>query len=151
MRAALLASSLFFLSCVSQAAEAHILKVLPTFLDERGRKAISPSLYERDAYQADLRRHPERVTGLRFDVNWKARGIDPTRLKLRIEMRTADRPAEGGPLRIEAPVSGRGTRRRWSSVTLGGDSYRRSGVVLAWRAVLLDGEQVVAEQRSFLW
>ena len=33
---------------------------------------MSPSLYERDAYQARLRAHPEHRYGMRFDVQWRA-------------------------------------------------------------------------------
>ncbi len=37
------------------AAPAKVIKVLPHFLDQKGRHALSPSLYDRDAYQAHLR------------------------------------------------------------------------------------------------
>src|SRR5262245_7382197 len=67
------------------AAPARIIKVLPQFLDLEGRHALSPSLYDRDAYQAELRAHPEKVSGLRFAVQWNT-GMDST-LKLRIELR----------------------------------------------------------------
>ena len=48
--------------------------MLPHYLDKEGRHTLSPSLYERDAYQAILRQNPEKRGGMRFDVQWKARG-----------------------------------------------------------------------------
>ena len=39
-------------------AEAKISKVLPHWLDKKGRHTLSPSLFERDAYQAQLPRQP---------------------------------------------------------------------------------------------
>src|SRR5579862_8696818 len=73
------------------AAPAKILKVLPQYLDLEGHHALSPSLYERDAYQAFLRHHPEQQSALRFDVNWKARHLNGERLLLRIDVRTSER------------------------------------------------------------
>jgi len=34
---------------------------------------------------------------------------------------------------------------------MAGETYQNSGEVLAWKAVLYDGEQEIAEQKSFLW
>src|SRR6266478_5778960 len=70
-----------------QAASHKVIKVLPQFLDREGRHAISPSLFDRDAYQEHLRRHPEERSGIRFAIQWKAR--DSAQLKLRVEMRGA--------------------------------------------------------------
>src|SRR5262245_37907196 len=152
MRAILLGLVLLALNVTgSQAGEAHILKVLPQFLDERGRSSISPSLYERDAYQAALRRDPARITGLRFKVQWKSPGFDPKRLTLRVELRTVNSAPERAPLRIEAPLGPKRWRRGWTFADLAGDDFRVAGEVIAWRAVLVEGDREVAEQRSFLW
>ena len=64
------------LAPVSQSfgATGRVIKVLPHFLDLQGRAALSPSLYDRDAYQAVLRDHPEKRSGLRFDMQWKTKG-----------------------------------------------------------------------------
>src|ERR1051326_1208519 len=72
-----------------QAGSAKILKVLPQYLDEEGRHALSPSLYERDAYQYFLRKNPSKRGGLRFDVNWKAKGSKSETLILRLELRSS--------------------------------------------------------------
>ena len=58
------------LCCLAMAASAaaelsgKVVKVLPHYLDLEGRHTLSPSLYERDAYQAVLRQHPERRSGI---------------------------------------------------------------------------------------
>ena len=41
-----------------EAAAGRVIKVLPLFLDLKGHDALSPSLYDRDAYQVYLRQHP---------------------------------------------------------------------------------------------
>ena len=53
-----------------QAATGRVLKVLPFFLDKKELHTLSPSLYERDAYQAQLRKHPELRTGLLYRVEY---------------------------------------------------------------------------------
>ena len=43
-------------------AVAKVIKALPQFLDQQGQSALSPSLFDRDAYQACLRKHPSERT-----------------------------------------------------------------------------------------
>src|SRR6266567_3807500 len=59
----------------TEAASGRIIKVLPHLLDRGGRHTLSPSLYERDAYQAFLRKNPGQCSGLRFDIQWKANRV----------------------------------------------------------------------------
>ena len=132
----------------AHAATTRIAKVLPHFMDQQGRIALNPSLYERDAYQAQLRAKPDERSGLRFDVQWKSR--DATRLKLRVELR-GNRGRYGTTALVEEPVKFRGLFSTWSRVTLTGDAYKKFGELSAWRATLWDGEKLVAEQTSFLW
>src|SRR5579872_4478797 len=66
--------------------EGHILKVLPQLLDKEGRNSKTPSLYDRDAYQAYLRLHPAEISALRFAVQWKAKAPDTEPLRLRVEI-----------------------------------------------------------------
>jgi len=40
----------------------RIIKTLPLLLDTKGQAAISPSLFDRDAYQAYLREHTNEVS-----------------------------------------------------------------------------------------
>jgi hypothetical protein len=130
------------------AAPAKIIKVLPHLLDEQGRHTLSPSLYERDAYQAYLRKNPAKCSGLRFDIQWKAKQKNPTDPKLRIEFRGGK---EAKPFVLEQTVKRRSGASRWSSLTLSGDDFKRTGDLVAWRATLWSGEQLLAEQKSFLW
>jgi hypothetical protein len=138
---ALLASS-------ANAATAKLVKVLPHFLDQQGRIALNPSLYERDAYQFHLRTHPEERSGLRFDVQWRSR--DARRLRLRVELR-GNRGRDGTTAVIEDEVKYRGLFTSWSRVSLTGEAYKKFGELSAWRATLWDGDQEIAEQKSFLW
>src|SRR4051812_3027148 len=85
-------------------AEGKVIKVLPEFLDLQGRHALAPSLYDRDAYQAHLRKHPGEVSGMRYAVNWKAKTATAA-LKLRVELRgtsSGDLPRE---TRIETSLT----------------------------------------------
>jgi hypothetical protein len=138
-----------FLAAAAQAADGHVYKVLPQFLDEKGRQSLSPSLYDRDAYQAYLRRNPAKRTALQFAVQWKGPKTD--HLKLRVELRGV---APGDVLNhttLELPVHQRYWFSHWESLTLAGDAYKNFGDVTAWRATLWDGDQLLDEQKSFLW
>ena len=134
------------------AASGRIIKVLPEFLDLQGRTALSPSLYERDAYQAILRQHPERRSGLRFFVQWKTKGSVWAPLTLRLELRGA---AEGNlpkELILDERLVNKGKwLTRWSGITLSSQEYKHLGAVTAWRASLWEGQKLLAQQQSFLW
>ena len=58
----------------ARAATGRVIKVLPEFLDLKGRSSLSPSLYERDAYQASLRQHTNQISTVQFQIQWKAAG-----------------------------------------------------------------------------
>lgn len=135
--------------------EARIIKVLPCLLDAEGRASLHPSLYERDAYQALLRRESGRVGGLRFDILWRAsRVVGAPSLVLKLEMRGSSRDPgskAGDVVEVVRPVPASYAGRSWSQVVLGPDEFRRVGEVSAWKATLLRGEEVVASSQSFLW
>jgi len=132
----------------AQAASPKVIKVLPQLLDRDGRHAISPSLFDRDAYQTHLRRHPEERSGLRFAIQWKA--PKSTEYKLRVELRGA-RGKEPTTALLEQAVEARSGFSRWSSLKMTGEDYKNFGELAAWRVTLWSGAQEVAEQRSFLW
>ncbi len=134
---------------VLQAAAARIFKVLPHYLDAAGRHTLSPSLYERDAYQAQLRANPARRSALRFDIHWKApAGKDFT---LRLEARGGRASAEPRQITLETTVRRKGWFGKWNALTLEGQAYQDFGELISWRATLWDGGQLMAEQTSFLW
>ncbi|TAK99089.1 MAG: hypothetical protein EPO07_11175 [Verrucomicrobia bacterium] len=132
------------------AATGRVVKVLPLFLDQQGRHALSPSLFDRDAYQAQLRKNPEQRTAMRFDVLWRVRGEASGKLKLRLELRGMAHGNLPQEKTLETEVSATGLNR-WSSIKLGGDDYKNFGEVTAWRVTLWDGDQQLGEQKSFLW
>lgn len=145
---------LLLLTCgASRPGGGRVVKVLPHLLDEQGRHSLSPSLYERDAYQAELRKNPGRVSGVRYDIRWRGpiRAKAPLALRLRVELRTALRPFHE-PWILETTVHERlKGGAHWTGLTLAGEDFKKSGPIIAWRAVLLQGDQVLDEQRSFLW
>lgn len=135
-------------STPASADSAKIKKVLSFYLDKEGRQSLSPSLFDRDAYQAELRSDPKKRSGLRFDVQWSAPpGAD---LVLRVEMRGAI-----GATNTTATVQGRvkksGPFSRWTKLKLSDEEYRKLGELVAWRATLHQGDLQVAEHKSFLW
>ena len=132
----------------AEPATARIIKVLPHLIDHEGRHTLSPSLYERDAYQALLRHDPEKCAGLRFDVQWKAKGAARLPLLLRVEIRGSK---DAKPFILERRVQPNHWYSRWSSVTLDGASYQKTGQVIAWRTTLWGNDTLLGEQKSFLW
>jgi hypothetical protein len=138
-------------SPAASAASGRVIKVLPHFLDQRGRHTPSPSLYDRDAYQAQLRRHPEQRAGMRFDVQWKGRSDSGQPLQLRVELRGLARGELPATHVLEKVVAARTTWSRWTHLSFTGAAYQEFGEVTAWRVTLLEGEQVLGQQQSFLW
>jgi hypothetical protein len=130
------------------AADAQIIKVLPHLLDLKGRHTIHPSLYERDGYQAYLRRQPAERSALRFDVQWKTISSHAGQLKLRVEARGSRTVA---PVTVERAVRKKTWFRNWSPLILDGEDYAKFGELIAWRATLWESDRLLAEQKSFLW
>jgi hypothetical protein len=155
MQRALFSLTLFSLLLLGGRIEAgtgRVVKVLPQFLDQKGRAALSPSLYERDAYQVILRDHPERRSGIAFFVEWKTKGAIWQPLRLQIELRGI---AQGGMPRqliLDEPLENNGGWfTHWANVRLEGKAYKDFGAVTAWRATLWEGNKLLSEQKSFLW
>lgn len=134
----------------ASAATGKVVKVLPHFLDLKGRHSLTPSLYDRDAYQAQLRRNPEQRSGLRFDVQWRAYDVQD-KLKLKVELRGTAKGDFPGSTTLKSEIPPGHKNSRWTSLTLAGEDYKKFGEVTAWRVTLWDGEQLVGEQKSFLW
>jgi hypothetical protein len=132
------------------AASGKVLKVLPQFLDLEGRSAISPSLYDRDAYQAILRKTPAKRSGIKFVVQWKAKKYDVEKLKLRVEMRGVINNNLQTKI-IETPVKKNGWFNTWSEFKLTGEDYKKFGDLIAWRVTLWEGDTQLSSQQSFLW
>ncbi len=155
MRAALfglVSMSLLLTAGSMEAGTGQVLKVLPEFLDLKGRASLSPSLYERDAYQLVLREHPERRSGIRFAVQWKTKGAVWQPLKLKIELRGIAQGNLPRQLVLEEALENTGSMfTRWANVRLEGAAYKEFGAVTAWRVTLWEGKALLGEQKSFLW
>jgi hypothetical protein len=135
----------------ASAATGRVIKVLPQFLDLKGRASLSPSLYERDAYQARLRQHTNQISGMVFNVEWKTKGAPTGPVKLRVEARGMIHGYTPEAVVLEKTVKPGGWFSHWTAVPLGTEQYRKLGAVTAWRASLWEGDQLLGEQRSFLW
>lgn len=146
----LLTLGLFAAAQAADTATGRVIKVLPFLVDQQGRIAKSPSLFDRDAYQAELQDHPKFVSGVRYDVQWSAKNAGDAKLKLRVELRGTDN--NGLPkLKVLATEVTPGFFRQWTPLTLDGAEYKTFKAVTAWRATLWDGDRLLGEQKSFLW
>lgn len=146
----ILAVFMFTATMAAPAASGKVIKVLPHLLDAQGRHTLSPSLYDRDAYQAALRKNPAKVSGLRFDVQWRARGATKQTAILRVELRGTAKGNLPGEMKLETPVEITGIGH-WTTLKLDGDKYKNFGEVTAWRVTLWAGDELLGEQKSFLW
>src|SRR5579864_7614260 len=139
-----------FVASNSFAADAKVIKTLPEFLDAKGRASLSPSLYERDAYQSYLRHHPHDRAALQLAVQWKASGVDWDKMKLRAELRGV----VGNTITnntLEMPVKKGGPFSTWTNFKVEGDDFKKLGELAAWRVTLWEGDKEIASQQSFLW
>lgn len=141
--------SLVFANAV-HAATGKIIKVLPHYLDAKGRNAKSPSLFDRDAYQVWLRENPSQRGGIRYDVQWRTREAAGT-LTVRVELRGIADGKKPRERKIETEVKASNGLARWNELALTGDDYKAFGEVTAWRVTLWEGDQLLAEQASYLW
>ena len=133
----------------AQAASRKILKVLPQYLDLQGRHTLSPSLYERDAYQVVLRDHPEQRSGLRFMISWRSpESTQPYRLRVELRGSKDDTPTK---MTLEEETQNKRGGREWTEIRLTGETYEELGELLAWRATLWKDDELLSEDKSFLW
>jgi len=141
---------LLFLAPVVKAGQGSVVKVLPQLLDQKGRHALSPSLYERDAYQFHLRKDPKLRGGVRLAVQWKAKKVDWTKLSLRAEMRCL---LEDNlhTVTVEEPAVKNGYFSSWSEFRIEGIDYKAFGQLVAWRVTLWEGDHQLGQMQSFLW
>ena len=147
----------FLLACAfsaaspAHAASGRVIKVLPQFLGTNGLASLSPSLYDRDAYQVIMRENPSQRSGMRFAVQWKTKGPVWEPLNLRIELRGTAAGRAPKQIVIDKHLEPGGWFSHWANVALTGDDYNDFGEVTAWRVQLWEGKQVLGERHSFLW
>jgi hypothetical protein len=133
------------------AATGSVIKVLPSFLDSKGRNSVSPNLFERDSYQVYLRKNPNLRSGMRFDVQWKSKGPVMKSLKLKVELRGSARGDLPTQLVLEQKLDPSGWLGSWTAVPFVGKECKAFGEVTSWRVTLWDGDQLLGQQKSFLW
>jgi hypothetical protein len=146
--------ALFVLVLVPQAkaGTGTIRKVLPFFLDQKGQHTVSPSLFDRDGYQAYLRSNPELRSGLVYRIRYSAVGKAWGPLKIRLQLRGIAQGNLPKVVVIERGVQRTGWFGRWASIELTGEDYRNLGEVTAWRVTLWEGDDLLLDQeQSFLW
>lgn len=153
MRTLLILPALLGVMSAVQAADVvtgQVLKVLPFVLDKQGHNAVSPSLFDRDAYQAYLRAHTDLISAMRFDVLWKASPSPDEKIRIAVELRGVGTNSVPKMTTLETNVVP-GKYRRWTELPLGGMDYKNFGTVVAWRVRLWNGGELLSEQKSFLW
>jgi hypothetical protein len=138
------------LAPAARAGEGSVAKVLVQLLDKQGRHALSPSLYERDAYQFHLRKTPSLCEGVRLAVQWKAKKVDWSKLKLRAEMRGVLENTLH-TVTVEEPARKSGWFGHWSEFRVEGGDYKAFGRLVAWRVSLWEGDRELDHLQSFLW
>jgi len=139
-----------------QAGSGRVIKVLPLLLDHKGRHTLSPSLYERDAYQDQLRQNPGLRSGMKFAVQWRYKGKPASSLLMRVELRGVAQGNLPRQMILEKPVIPGRWFTTWTELSLTGGDYADFGEVTAWRVTLWefgvwDEQLLVGEQKSFLW
>jgi hypothetical protein len=134
-----------------ESASGRIIKVLPQYVDLKGRHTLSPSLYERDAYQYHLRQNPQERSGLRFAVQFKLKHTSSASLKLRLELRGSAQTNTPNEMFLETHVKEGHWWTQWTELTLTGARYQQFGELTAWRATLWQDDRLLSEQKSFLW
>lgn len=145
-----LAAGLWTAAHAADEVSGRVIKVLPFFLDQEGQIAKSPSLYDRDAYQAELREKTNLVSGISYHVQWSAKNAGNAKLKVRVELRGVTTSNLPKFKTLEAEVKD-GFFSQWTELPLSGEEYHQFGGVTAWRATLWDGDKLLGEQKSFLW
>jgi hypothetical protein len=140
----------FWLAPAVQAGQGSVVKVLSQLLDQHGRQTLSPSLYERDAYQVRLRKDPKLRGGARLAVQWKAKKVDWAKLTLRAEMRCL---LEDNlhTVTMEEPAVKNGWLSNWAEFRIEGADYKNFGQLVAWRVTLWEGDHQIGALESFLW
>jgi hypothetical protein len=117
-----------------------IVKVLPHYLDAAGNHTNGPMLLHRDVYQDKLRKDPDLVHAVRYDVNWYGSG----EIKLRLELRSTK-------IGVETMIIEKVTRKHWTPILIDAATYKTFGQPESWRVSLWREEKQVGEQKSFLW
>lgn len=139
-----------FLALPANAGSVKVYKVLPHYLDKEGRHTLSPSLFERDRYQALLKTTPQKCSTVRFDVLWRNTTANIENLNISIEIRGTKQSEKTVSFSEKLP-SKRSIWSKWKKITIPEEIFLQVEGISAWRVMIRDGETVLCEYCSFLW
>lgn len=146
------ACAVLFSAPCGQAASGSVRKVLPFFLDKKGRHSLTPSLFERDGYQVYLRQNPKERSALVYRVRYSTSGKAAEPLRIRVQLRGVAQGNLPKQAVIEQTVEPAGWLGKWASLELTGEDFVNFGEVTAWRVTLWEGQDLLLDQQqSFLW
>lgn len=131
-------------------AEGEIYKVLPHLLDQKGRHTVSPSLFERDAYQEFLRENPALVSGIGYDIHWKCPSGHKRDLQIILEIRGSNN-YQASPTKKIIKAKAKKYFKTWSRIKLSKKEMKTIGKIVAWKVSLVEGDKTLTEHFSFLW
>ncbi|MBQ7590807.1 MAG: hypothetical protein IJU47_09030 [Verrucomicrobia bacterium] len=140
----------FLLVFSVQAGSVKIFKVLPHYLDKDGHNTLSPSLFERDRYQALLRLDQTKCSTIRFDVQWRNTLKNFDDLSITVEMRGTK--TNSPTISFSEKISSRKSIwSHWTKIRIPEESFRELEGLEAWRVLIKDGDEILKEERSFMW
>ena len=138
----------FLLVFSVQAGSVKIFKVLPHYLDKDSNNTLSPSLFERDRYQSRL--DQTKCSTIRFDVQWRNTLKNFDNLSITVEMRgtKTDSPTISFSEKISSRKS---IWSHWTKIRIPEESFQELEGLGAWRVLIKDGDEILKEERSFMW
>jgi len=101
----------------ADAVKGRLIKTLPLFLDLKGRDSLSPSLYDRDAYQVYLRQHPEERSASASMYCGRAKNHRPPNSKCALKLRGISTNSLPSQTTLEQETQPK-FFRRWTSVKI---------------------------------
>ncbi len=145
--------SLLFTACLGLSLSAtesgfRIVKILPHFLDKKGRLSLSPSLFERDAYQGYLRHNTNEVSTMRYDFHWKGGPPKSDPVTVRLEIR-GSRSDLRHPEVFQTPLVR--SLGKWAFIAIPSEEYHKLGAIVAWRLSLWrqNGGEIAEQKNRF--
>lgn len=126
-----------------------VKKVNHEYIDIQGNATDAIGNFSLKArYQKEIESTP-RVSGMRFHVMWGAPSDRPISVKLETRGLDGNTGKEIRQAWVQAyPID---AHRGTTVFDIIGESWKKQGKMMAWRATLWQGGQVMAERKSFLW
>ncbi len=128
-----------------------VLKVNRTLLDNYGYETdVVGNLKGEASYQYSLRHEPNRQSGGRFHIKWRApKGSTQVRLVLDVRGLTpANETVRDTLSESFADMDG---WAEWTTLDIKERQFKRLGEIMAWRVTIYSGDRVMAELPSGNW